>query len=198
MKKLLAVAAFLLLCGGCKPTLVVQLKPNIKLQRLGIYIKRGEHAFEPVAYQLERTLDDFILRYNASSKRKFELFKSTSPRDSSTLTVELTATRLVTPKQQTAGVVISAIGLAMPILMLSAGAEFVIVFWYFPDVRSMTYFSLSRDISHPGMGARPYLLQSNGFLTSPEKQVIGQGPSFSRALTRVIGQLEQQLAASRK
>lgn len=191
MKKLLFAACLLLLCNACSSPIVV-LKSNLSLQRIGVSFKRGEHSIALVADQLERTLDDFIIRYNASPKRKFELYK-TAPGSPSSLTIELVATKLVSSGQQTAGVIVTMIGLSLPIIMASAGAEFVIFFWYFPDARSLTYISLSDDIADPVNGKKDFVLSSPGFLKSPERQIYKHSQAFDHVLLKLVSQFEKQL-----
>jgi hypothetical protein len=189
MKKVLF--ALLLLCSSCSSNILI-LKPNTQLQRLGICFKEGPYRNELVATSFENALDDFIARYNASAKRKFELYRAQSD-GPATLTIELFETQLVTPGQQSAGVLVSLVGLSLPIIMASAGAEFVLFFWYFPNAKSMMELSLSPDIADPVHGRRPFQLSSPGFLKSPEHQIAKHAEYFSKTLAKIISQFEKQL-----
>lgn len=180
-----------LLCFGCASPSVV-LKQGAKIERLGIYFDFGEQAPPLIAHQFDDKLDDFIARHNADPRRKFEVFRA-SANDSTTLRIKLVATRMVSPGDQTAGALVSVLGLALPIVLISAEAPIIIFFYYFPRVKSMTELSLSEDINQSNPPVRGYLLVSPGFLMPPEKQVTRHAISFDALLTSLLTQIERQV-----
>src|SRR5690349_21677145 len=129
------IVIILTLCTACSTPLLL-VKNGVPVEKLGIYLERGEQSFEVISSQFSRDLDAFIQRHNTSPGRKFDLFRA-SAQDSSTLKIKLVGTRLVTPGQQTTGVVVTALGFTLPIIMISAGAPFFVAFYYFPQVRSL-------------------------------------------------------------
>ena len=194
MQKIVIVIV-LTLCTACSTPLLL-VKNVSAVERLGIYFEGGDQSFEVISGQFSRDLDAFILRHNTSPGRKFDLFRA-SAQDSSTLKIKLVGTRLVTPGQQTTGVVVTALGFTLPIVMLSAGAPFFIGFYYFPQVRSLTELSLSSDLNGPSQPNKNYILSSPGFLVSPEKQIEKHVISFDRLLLALVGQIEKQVAKKR-
>lgn len=164
---------------------------NSKVTEIGISLNY-DAVLPSVKSNIEENVDVFISEYNSSSKR-LKLHRSINS-DSSSLIVNVLGTRLVTPQQQTTGAIVSLIGLSLPFVMVAAGSEFYIFFYYFPRVVSVTDFSLSSDINGSEVSPIQYKIVSPGFLKSEEKQVKKHGPRFKKHLFRVMKDLE----ASRK
>jgi len=76
--------------------------------------------------------------------------------------------------------------------MASAGAEFFLFFYYFPDVRSMTEVSLSQDIDASAAKPLGMILASPGFLKSPGRQVNKHVIYFDKFLNKLIRQLSKE------
>ena len=89
----------------------------------------------------------------------------------------------------------------MMILFLpEAGIEtviFILFFYYFPKVRSMTELSLSEDINGATELRREFILASPGFLQSTEKQIQKHRVSFDRYLKLLVTQIARQAAAKK-
>lgn len=102
-------------CG--QPLLVV--KPNAYIRNLGISFSAGQGANEKIIAVMENHLDDFIERYNAAPKRKFNLFRA-FPSDSCSIRITVFETKLVGAGQQVAGVFVSLVGISVPLLLTSA------------------------------------------------------------------------------
>lgn len=113
------------------------------------------------------------------------------------MTIKLVGTELVKPGQQTAGVIVTVVGLTLPFVMISSGAPFFLGFYYFPQVRSLTELSLSSDISGPSQAPRNFILSSPGFLISSEKQIEKHVISFDRFLLQLVKQIEKQVISQR-
>ena len=190
MKKFSLV--LLVLCASCAtPSVIV--RQNAHIERLGIYLEAGEHAIPLVGNQFGTALDNFIETYNATPGRPFVLFRAQA-NDSSTLRIKLLTTRLVSPGDQTAGVLVSMAGLSLPFIMAAAEVPIVIFFYYFPNVKSMTELSLSEDINGATQLRREFILASPGFLKSPERQIEKHTVSFDRFLKLLVTQVARQTA----
>lgn len=194
MKKI-AIVVFILCCGCAGPSVVI--KKNIVIQKLGIYLEAGYQSFPLIQRSFDLQVNEFITKYNATPGHKFQLFRANAS-DSSTLIIKLVASQLVSPGQQTAGVLVSLVGLSLPFVMVSAGAPLYIFFYYFPDVKSMTELSLSKDIAQEGYVPKPFVLSSPGFLKSPEKQVAKHVIYFDKFLSNLIAQIEKQSKPRKK
>jgi len=188
MKKI-GIVVFILCCGCTGPSVLI--KKNIVIQKLGIYLEAGNQSTPLIQNAFDYQLGEFIETYNATPGHKFQLYRA-SASDSSTLTIKLVASRLVSSGQQTAGVLVSLVGLSLPFVMASAGAPLYIFFYYFPNVKSMTELSLSNDIAQAGNVRKPFLLTSSGFLRSPEKQVEKHVISFANFLNALVSRIEKQ------
>lgn len=190
MKKLLL--ALLVLCASCAaPSVIV--RQDAYIERLGIYLEAGPHAIPFVSNQFDQAVDNFIQSYNATPNRSFELFRAHA-NDSSTLRIKLVATRLVSPGEQTAGVLVSMVGLSLPFVMISANVPIILFFYYFPNVRSMTELSLSEDINGAATRSKEFMLSSPGFLKSPENQIKKHTVSFNSLLKVIVAQIAKQTA----
>lgn len=187
--RILIIAA-VLLCSACaSPSVLV--RKNITLHRLGIFLEPGDHAAPFIVQQFKNRLDDFIVKHNAAPANRLELFHA-SATDSSTLRIKLVGSRMVTPGQQTAGVMVSLLGLSIPFIMIGANAPIIVFFYYFPDVRSLTELSVSEDIRNESMPKREFILSSPGFLKSPERQLEKHAASFESMLSLLVRQITQQ------
>ena len=175
------------------PSVIV--KKNVPIPRLGIYFERDVHANLYIAQQFESKLEQFLTTYNAKKDRKFLLYHAGAT-DSACLRIKLVTTRLVTPDQQTAGVLVSLMGFSLPFVMISGGAPFYVAFWYFPKAKSMTEFSLSPDINGSPQAKSQFLLESPGFLKSPENQINTHVEYFGRFIGNLVSQVEKQLPKS--
>lgn len=193
MKKLLL--ALLVLCASCA-TPSVLVRQNAHIEKLGIYLERGEHAIPIVINQFDTALDNFIETYNATPNQPFQVFRADA-NDSSTLRIKLVATRFVSPGDQTAGVLVSTLGLSVPFLLAASDAPIILFFYYFPKVRSMTELSLSEDINGATELRREFILASPGFLQSTEKQIQKHRVSFDRYLKLLVTQIARQAAAKK-
>ncbi|KAJ1499225.1 hypothetical protein HMI54_011983 [Coelomomyces lativittatus] len=178
------------MCSACTTPAVI-VKKGVTIQRLGIHFESSPQATPLIAEQFENELDAFIKRYNAKSNPKFELYRA-SPLDSSSLQIKLFVTQLVSPSQQTTGVVVSMLGLSLPVVMAASGAPIFLGFYYFPTVKSLTSLMLSPDIEGPKKSKNEFVLYSPGFLTSPEKQIEKHVVYFDRLLVTLVSQIERQ------
>lgn len=189
MKPLLIATAVLLLSACTTPVIVV--KKNVDIQQLGIYLKADDPNLSFIAGDLHRAVDDFILRHNANSRRKFDVYKAEA-KDSASLRVAVLTTKLVSPGQQVVGVVASAVGLSLPFVIASAGAPIIFGFYYFPRVRSLTELSVSPDLAVGNGAPRMFVYSSPGFLKSPERQIVKHGVYFNDFLKALVTQIERQ------
>ncbi|MEJ7643308.1 MAG: hypothetical protein WKF87_01820 [Chryseolinea sp.] len=189
MRHGLIILLLVTFCFSCS-TPVVVVKKNAPIEKLGIYFEATAQATPVIAAQFHSDLDTFISRYNSQPGRKFELFRASFD-DASTLRIKLYTTRMVNPGQQVAGVVVSAIGLALPFVLAGAGSPYYVFFYHFPKVKSITELSLSPDINE-APGSRLFTLMSPGFLKSQPKQLEKHADYFYRMLTKLVLEIEKQ------
>lgn len=183
-----------LICSACSsPTIAI--KPNIPIQRLGLYLDADPMSF--LYKGLNKQMDDFIIRYNAKSGNRFVLYRA-SGKDSTTIRIKLVATRFVSPGEQSTGVVVSMIGLSLPVVLASSGAPFVVFFYYFPKTKSLTEVSVSPDINNMPVSPKQFIFSSPGFLMSPERQADKHVVYFERFLLALVKSVESQVKAPRR
>jgi hypothetical protein len=163
----------------------------VKLETLGIYIESDPGFLPQLQDGFENELNDFIEKYNASGSKSFLLKKSDNPATSS-IRIRLMVTQLVTPSQQTTGIVVSVIGLVLPFVMIAAEAEFALAFWYFPHAKSLAEISLSDDINEPGQKPFQQVYSSPGFLKDSDQQIEKHISSFDKFLRLLVRQVKQQ------
>ncbi len=178
----------LVVVAGCTTPKLV-LNQNFKQDTLRISLIFSPEVPDAVISELENQLEAVVIQNNSSSKMKVE---RVSERESSDLQIRILKSTLVTEQQQTAGVIVTMFGLALPILMASAGTEFVIFFWYAPKMHSAMEFALDPSIN--GSPYNPVLinLHSPGFLKSPERQIARHGVYFNDYLIRVLKDLKRR------
>ena len=182
----LLVTFFLVGCSSQK----LVLKKGITLDTLRISLVFTPEVPDQIAAELDLQLSNFIIRHNAASKKMKIL--QVDGQEISDLQIRVLASALVTEQQQTAGVVVSMLGLSLPFIMASAGSEFVIFFWYFPKVNSVMELSLDPELNGGPLNPIHVNLSSPGFLKKPERQVAKHGIYFNDYLGRLVNGLQKR------
>lgn len=186
-------AAILVSAAGCSPQLAINNKARI--DTLLVLLEISPAISEFVGGELRKQFADFVTEFN-SKPHAFKL-QQTQEFGESTLAIRFLATRLVSSNQQTAGVLVSLVGLSLPFMMAAAGAEFVLFFWYFPRAASAMEVKLSNDING-GIDVAEPVLSSPGFLKSPERQVEKHGKHFYKYLNNLMQHLETSYRNNQK
>ena len=188
------VVLLLAISGACSSPAIL-IKNDAPIPKLGISLETPDPALISLYEGLDQELGAYIDNYNLNPKRKFILYRA-SPDDMSTLHIRLLATHYVTPGEQAAGLMISAVGFATPFALAAGGAPIIFFFYYFPHVKSMTELSFSPDLVNPQQSKRELLYTSPGFLKSPEKQQARHITNFDKYIGSIVRQIEKQLPAN--
>ncbi|MCU0418275.1 MAG: hypothetical protein MUC38_01355 [Cyclobacteriaceae bacterium] len=186
MRKRVFVATLCLVAlVSCSPQLV--LNKSAQFSVLNVQLQISDEVPQAVASTLQTHFNDFVDEFNGG-QHKFKIAVAES--DSAALTIRFLATRLVTQNQQAAGVLVSALGFALPLLMIGSGADFFLTFWYFPTVQSPIELYLSPEINDSATNPLPQIFSSPGFLRSEERQIQKHGVHFQRFLKYTFNVLE--------
>jgi len=186
--------ALLFACIACAPPPAVLLKTDVEIPVLSVFLDADRNVPTILFEGFQQRLDNFILQYNSSRKHAFML-KRTNQMENATLHIKFIATKLVSSQQQAVGVVVTVVGLSLPIVMVASGAEFALFFFYFPKTKSVFELSLSSDIDGKGMPSNS-LLTSPGFLKPADKQIEKHILHFDKFITFHINSLEKQYRKS--
>lgn len=190
MKKLYLFIVIVLLTSSCSaPKLAF--KPRIQTNQLGIYLEDSDVVPKDIQRKFQEELDDYILEYNSNPNSQFRLQRSTDPAGSTQINLKLQGTKLVTNGQQAAAVTVSAIGLSLPFVMVAAGSQFYIFFYYFPKDISVFNTSLSSDISDESITSLNKTHYNSGFLRSEEKQIEKHTEKFDKFMGALMKELEK-------
>lgn len=177
----------LFIVGCTSPQLVLK---NPRPEVLRVSIGFTEEVPDIVRNELETQFNKYILWHNARpSGFKLELAEAYETVD---LQFTVLASKLVTSDQQTAGVFLSMIGLSLPIIMASAGAEFVVFFYYFPRTNSVMELALDPELSAGPLNKINYHVSSPGFLKSEQRQVDRHGQYFFDALRKIFVKMDKK------
>ncbi len=177
----------ILVCSCSSPQLVLK-SPHPEVLRVRMDIT--QEVPDLVRNELETQFTNYISWHNASPSR-FKL-ETVEPHEPVDLQFTVLVSRLVTSSQQTAGVVLSMIGLSLPIIMASAGAELVVFFWYFPRVNSVVELSLDPEISGGPYSKIHRVVSSPGFLKSEPRQIARHGQYYFSALKNIFLRLDKK------
>jgi hypothetical protein len=181
----LVTAAILVSCA----TPQQGLRTDIAIQTLNIYIEHSLLIPKQIQTGFDQELDGFISQYNRKP-HKFKLQKVNIPQ-ASTLIIKTHEMRLVTPDQQAVGAAVTAIGLSLPFIMVSAGSPFYIFFYYLPTVKTITETTLSDDINSSLANPAVRRYDTPGFLKSSDRQMEKHIELFDRYyLKRLLRELE--------
>ncbi len=178
MRKIYLIGLVMLV--GCVPQQTLSLKPNTKIEVLGIDLQINPAIHQAIQSELNKQLDDFIILYNSES-HPFKIARSSDNKVSS-LQIRVQAVELVSPQKQTTGVIVSVIGLSLPFIMAASKARFVLFFYYFHKTASLSELSLTDDIDGSKNRTIQKIVYGPGFLKSPQKQISKHGVSFSKYL----------------
>lgn len=181
----LVTAAILVSCAAPQQGL----RTDIAIQTLNIYIEHSLLIPKQIQTGFDQELDGFINKYNRKP-HKFKLQQVNTPQ-ASTLIIKTHEMRLVTPDQQAVGAAVTAIGLSLPFIMVSAGSPFYIFFYYFPTVKTITETTLSDDINSSLVNPAVRRYDTPGFLKSSNRQMEKHIELFDRYyLKRLLRELE--------
>lgn len=170
MKLSIKITILTFLLASCSaPRLAFQ--DNVSFDELSIAFTFEEGTAEVLKKGFSQSMDRFITSHNSNGEFPFKLKLATDTTSNNLLSVNLLGTKLVSRGEQTAGVLVSALGLALPFIMVSSGSEFYVFFYYFPKDVSVFEMSLSPDISSPEIDKLDLTLANSGFLRSVPKQI---------------------------
>ncbi len=186
MNKFLCV--LILACCACSVNQFA-LNKKAEVNEVGIYLKMEPGVPQVVQDKLRQSVAAFVREQNAS-RSKIRATETNNPRTAA-LTIHVFETQLVTNGQQVAGALVSLAGLSLPFVMIGAGAEFAIFFYYFPRAVSFAELSLSKDIALNDYHVVPKKLTSPGFLKSETQQIEKHGDFFKKYLTTVFRAMEK-------
>ena len=145
---------------------------------------------DSLKHEIIGVTNDFIQDYN-NGGRKYKLISCQNDGNRS-LFLNVLSIHVTTPGQQAAGVAITAIGTATPLIMLAAGAPFIIWFGYLPRSNLSMNLELSKDIS-----ASPSKIVHNDYAGSPN--YFGSYEDQKRLLLQgYYGRLSQEVALLEK
>lgn len=166
------------------------LRTDAPIQILNVYLEHSPQMPRQIQSGFANELDGFISQYNREP-HKFRLLRVDAAQ-ASTLTIKTHEMRLVTPGQQAAGAALTAIGLSLPFIMVSAGSPFYIFFYYFPTVKTITETTLSDDINQSIANPAIRRYDTPGFLRSTDRQMEKHVELFDRYyLKRLFRELER-------
>jgi hypothetical protein len=192
-KSLLTCALVTFLLASCAPAITYNFKPATKIDTLNLSLQSTTMVPTTVMEGFDSTLQAFIDKYN-SEVHPFKLTR-VSDVTNNTIRINVLETKFVSSDKQTAGAVLSIMGLAMPFIMVAAEAPFFVFFYYFPQVVSLTEITFSPDMGNvpPEFAFRQY--PSPGFLKSIEAQ---KSTHINRFGTTYLRQLMLDLERSYK
>ncbi|MDX1630036.1 MAG: hypothetical protein R3345_15110 [Fulvivirga sp.] len=184
------VLLFIFIASGCTSTQRLIVNQDAPLNRLGIHLTFAQELPSELKSSFLEHLDYAIMKHNANSRSKFQLYQTNST-DSSALHMHVSALKLVSKKEQGTAVAVSMIGFAMPFVMVSAGSPFYLAFWYFPKTQSLVQLSLSGEIEgQPGQRIERVHYNS-GFLRNPMVQIEKHSAKFQDFVARTVKEIER-------
>lgn len=186
-KAFLFLGALLLSFACSAPRLTPH--PSAVIDRLGICV-----AYDPLVPQgfqhfFERQLNDFIARYN-TEHHMFQLQPCADP-EAASLRLYISGTKLVGSGKQTAGMAISTLGLALPLVLAASGTPVYAGICYFPQNLSKVNMSLSDDISKAENFWVKRMFFNPAFLIRMEKQLYKHTQKFDWFLGKMLTELER-------
>jgi len=182
-----ALLLCVLVCSCSSPQLVLK---NPRPEVLRVSLGFTEQVPDIVRNELETQFNNYVVWHNARPTGfKLELAEAYETVD---LQFTVLASKLVTSGQQTAGVFLSMIGLSLPIIMASAGAEFVVFFYYFPRTNSVMELALDPELSAGPLNKINYPVSSPGFLKSEQRQVARHGQYFFDTLRKIFVRMNKK------
>lgn len=159
------------------------------IEQLGICVDYDPTVPLEAQILFDQQLNDFIARYNSQS-RTFQLQPCADPEVAS-LRLYISDTRLVNSGEQTAGIALSTLGLALPFLIGAPAVPFYAGFYYFPKNISRVEVSLSDDISAQQDRWIKRIFFNSGFLMTMEKQLHKHSRHYGYFLNHLFTDLER-------
>lgn len=151
----------LFLCASCAPKHFPSVSPARNEWKIFL-------QFDPIVPEVVQENIQAEFNYFAMStiSRPVRFVEVDDPQDADMVMI-VRMFKPVTPGQSAAGVVVSLVGLSLPMIMAAAEAPFYVFFYYFPKSRS---FIEIRAENHAGPSTLTHQVLGPGFLLSEEKQ----------------------------
>jgi hypothetical protein len=118
-------------------------------------------------------------------------FVDASEEPDADMTIHVRMYKHVTAGQSAAGVFVTMLGFAAPVLMAAAGSPIVITFWYFPKTQSLSEIYVNHDSGV--QGTRMHRVLGPGFLRTPERQAVLHSRAYRFFFIRMARHYEKEL-----
>ncbi len=162
--------------------------PSATIHRLGICVEYDPMMPQTFQSLFDRQLQDFIIRYNSDNPRF--LLETCADPEVESLRLYISGTKLVGSGRQTAGIVLSAVGLTLPFVLVTSGLPAYAGFCYFPQNISKVKLSLSDDISAMEDHWTKRMFFNPAFLMTMQKQLYRHTQKFDWFLENTLVELE--------
>lgn len=165
----------------------LSMREGQQIEELGVCLTFAPDVPAEFQEQFEESLDQYMVAYNNEP----HAFKLTDCQDNTSLQLRIEDVKYTTATDRATGIVVSTLGLvALPAVLVSAGAQFIAAFYYFPNNYTLATTIFSDDIAHPTLGAMQKVYKTGGMFGSDEKQRERHARKFEVHLNTLFSEIE--------
>ncbi|NLE02824.1 MAG: hypothetical protein GX640_23400 [Fibrobacter sp.] len=188
MKHSIFSIIFILTIIGCNPVMVMKSPPPTN--EIALCIESDTTLPAELRDELDSVTNLFIDNYNAENNR-FTLTRCQND-DQRTLYLDIIHISISNPELQAAGIVITTLGLAIPVVMIALNAPFYVTFAYLPRSTLSMNLRFSSDLSDSGLVPKTYKTgaTSGRYFGSYKKQKDHLLSSYYQRLEQVINSIK--------
>lgn len=196
MKQLLFILALCWLCS-CNTLHVSQTKNQGNTPTIGVEWNYGDISNETLQKMIDSAMVVELDKFNAQ-KHAFSVFHK-KPRDKAKdyITIDFVKAKVVGTGGKIAGYVITAAGIAAPILLATMESGFIVSFYYWPMHNIASKVTLSPNLSDERKNDKNLVAMTGALFASTKGQVEKLVWKYAVELHKTLLDIEAQLSRNK-
>ena len=189
--KLLLLIISISLISSCATLQVASERNTKNVTSLGIELTYSGNENEVLPPMLDSAINIAMEKFNAE-KHAYSVHKKL-PKDKDYVTVDFTKGKIASKGQKAAGYIITAIGLAAPVVLISVESPLVVSFYYWPYNIVYSNVALSPSLSYDKTRDKKLNEATGALFAKTKPQVSKLVGKYSNGFYEVLIKIENQL-----
>lgn len=196
LKKLMPLLLITGLLAGCKTLQVNTAKTTANTPDIGIKWNLDGRIHDSLYDDLEQVMLDVVEEFN-SQPHAFKVHRMKErDRDKDYITIDINQAKIVRGGEKAAGYLITAAGIATPIILLTSGESYIITFFYWPMHRVLAHVDLSSSLAGEKRSFRNVISERSALFSSNKRQIPKMMTGLKKGLLKALIDVEMQLKAN--
>jgi len=185
-----------LLMASCKTLQVNTAKTTANTKDIGLKWNLNGRIHDSLYNDIEQVMLDVVEEFN-SQPHAFKVHRMKErDRDKDYITIDIDQAKIVRGGEKAAGYLITAAGIATPIILLTSGESYIITFFYWPMHRIQALVDLSPTLAGEKRSFRNVISERSALFTSNKRQIPKMVVGLKKGLLKALIDVEMQLKAN--